>query len=317
MKGLTLLALVALIGACACAYLRNGDDLDEDAIGERERRNAVNFPDAEGEDEDINVREKRRVLTRRKQRRKKPTATPYILGGVEVTPNAFPMMVSIQAWGSNICGGVLIHRSWVLTAAHCLGDPWDASDLEVKAGVHDITKSSSKQQTIGVDQQIIHSGHNSHTDVNDIGLLKLSRPVTITSAVNIVSLPSSDAADGTMCQALGWGHVGGKTGWGFNTFPDKLRGVKLPIVPQSTCGQATWHGTKLTANMLCAGYAAEKKDTCTGDSGGPLLCKVGNKVRVTGIISWGDGCGKPNKPGVYVRVTKFLNWIHQKTGGNV
>ena len=52
-----------------------------------------------------------------------------------------------------------------------------------------------------------------------------------------------------------------------------------------------------------------------GDSGGPLLCKVDGKVRVTGIISWGDGCGKPKKPGVYVRVTHFRDWIRQQTGG--
>ncbi|KAK2188607.1 hypothetical protein NP493_127g03000 [Ridgeia piscesae] len=150
MKGITLLALAALIGVCACAYLRESDDLNEDAIEERERRDAEKF--ADDEDEDLTVREKRRVLRRRKMRRRKPDATPFIMGGVEVTPNQFPMMVSIQAWGSSICAGVLIHPRWVLTAAHCLGDPWDASDLEVEPGFQgkfDRGPNSTPQPKIG------------------------------------------------------------------------------------------------------------------------------------------------------------------------
>ncbi|KAI0238020.1 Glandular kallikrein [Lamellibrachia satsuma] len=315
MRALVLLAVAALIGVCACAYLREDEDFDDEVIDERDRRDALNIPDAE--DEDIDERQKRRVLTKRKNRRRKPKARPFIAGGAEVTPNAYPMMVSIQAWGSNICGGVLIHPRWVLTAAHCLGDPWEAYDLEVAAGVHDITNGGSTQQTIGVNQMILHKGYNSHTEEHDIGLLKLSTAAQINSAVKIVKLPTSDVADGTMCEALGWGHTGGRTGWNYNTFPDKLQGVALPVVNQATCGASDWHGSKLTSNMLCAGYAAGVKDTCNGDSGGPLLCTMNNILRVSGIISWGDGCGKAKKPGVYTRVTKYLAWIKKKTGGAV
>ncbi|KAI0243172.1 Granzyme K [Lamellibrachia satsuma] len=295
MRALMLLAVAALIGACAFAYLREDEDFDDEAIDERDRRDALNFPDAE----DINERQKGRVLNKRTNRRQKPNARPYIAGGAEVTPHAYPTMVSIQAWGRKKCSGVLIHPRVDRGSLSVI--PWEAFDLEVAAGIHDIRKGGSRKQTIGVDQKILHRGYNSYTAEHDIGLVKLSTAAHINSAVKIVKLPSSDVADGIVCEALGWGRTDRRTGWKYNTFPDKLQGVALPVINQATCGASDWHGSKLTSNMLCAGFAAGVKDTCHGDSGGPLLCTVNSILRVSGIISWGDECGKPKKPGVYTR----------------
>jgi len=83
--------------------------------------------------------------------------------------------------------------------------------------------------------------------------------------------------------------------------------VTVPIVSQSQCQSI--YESQLTSNMLCAGYTEGGKDACQGDSGGPFVCNVHGTWELQGIVSWGYGCARPNHPGVYTRVTAFLNWI--------
>lgn len=69
--------------------------------------------------------------------------------------------------------------------------------------------------------------------------------------------------------------------------------------------------------MLCAGYVGEDpKDACSGDSGGPLhvlLNEDPGQYQIVGIVSWGEGCARPNTPGVYTRVNQYLSWIKENT----
>ena len=90
----------------------------------------------------------------------------------------------------------------------CSGDPWSPSDMDVVAGAHDLRRTEPQQQRSNINRWIIHSGFNAKTQDSDIALLELWPPVKISSAVKVVSLPSSDAPDGTMCKVLGWGHNG-------------------------------------------------------------------------------------------------------------
>jgi len=92
-----------------------------------------------------------------------------------------------------------------------------------------------------------------------------------------------------------------------------LRQVVVPVVPQTDCAQPAYYGSYVTENMLCAGYAAGGRDACHGDSGGPLACRVQGRWSLHGVVSFGRGCAEPRKPGVYTRVTKFVDWIRLHT----
>jgi len=94
-----------------------------------------------------------------------------------------------------------------------------------------------------------------------------------------------------------------------------LRQVVVPVVAQTQCDQPAFYGRlhQITEHMLCAGYTAGGKDACQGDSGGPLVCRVDDRWWLHGVVSFGSGCAEPRKPGVYARVTKFVDWIQQHT----
>ena len=84
--------------------------------------------------------------------------------------------------------------------------------------------------------------------------------------------------------------------------------VSLPIVSQSTCQQAYPWAT-IDDSMICAGYANGGKDSCSGDSGGPMVCQANGKYFLEGVVSWGYGCARRGKYGVYGDVRYFRQWI--------
>ena len=88
----------------------------------------------------------------------------------------------------------------------------------------------------------------------------------------------------------------------------------VPLLPSWKCKKR--YGDRFTSRMICAGSVSEHRrvDSCQGDSGGPLVCQgEGGQWALTGVISWGHGCGHPSYPGVYTRVSRFLRWIDQVT----
>nr|CAI5835085.1 unnamed protein product [Callosobruchus analis] len=107
--------------------------------------------------------------------------------------------------------------------------------------------------------------------------------------------------------AVGWGATkqNGQTA-------TKLQEVKVPIMSNVDC-KKTGYGSRITDNMMCAGYPEGKKDSCQGDSGGPLLVQNGTAYQIVGIVSWGEGCAQANYPGVYTRVNRYISWIKSLT----
>lgn len=87
----------------------------------------------------------------------------------------------------------------------------------------------------------------------------------------------------------------------------ELQEVKLPLINNSVCGGQGWYRGRITSNMLCAGYEHGGPDTCSGDSGGPLVCYHGNRWVLVGIASWGEGCSRRRRPGVYTNVTEYIS----------
>ncbi|MEQ2276425.1 hypothetical protein XENORESO_019602 [Xenotaenia resolanae] len=85
------------------------------------------------------------------------------------------------------------------------------------------------------------------------------------------------------------------------------------LISQTKCSEPSVYGNVMESSMFCAGHLQGGVDSCQGDSGGPLTCKQNNTSVVYGLVSWGDQCGRKNKPGVYTRVTHFLDWIKAKT----
>ncbi|KAM6394858.1 thrombin-like enzyme elegaxobin-1 [Rhynochetos jubatus] len=227
-----------------------------------------------------------------------------ILGGRECPTAAHPGLVLLFYFDRHQCGGALIGTRWVLTAAHCR-----TSHMQVRAGEHSLATPTGWEQYATAVEVVVHPGFGSAEDdasyADDLMLLRVEPPFTVTPYVRPLALPSAPPATGANCTVMGWGTTTSPQ----ESFPDIPHCLNVTVVGDSEC--RTIYGNKVTADMLCAGVAGGGKDSCQGDSGGPLVC---NGV-LQGIVSWGDHpCGQAGKPGVYSRVYNYLPWIRETIG---
>ncbi|MCA9867615.1 MAG: trypsin-like serine protease [Anaerolineae bacterium] len=239
---------------------------------------------------------------------------PAIVGGQEADPGEWPWQVALVSKGidpgnGQFCGGALIDERWVLTAAHCV-DTATTNSLDIVAGIHDLVTVDAGAVRVALSQIIVHPGWNDSTKDNDIALLKLAQPIA-ERARSATALPiaysklppaSVGALVGVDATVTGWGNRSSSG----QDFPARLHEVVVPIISNVDCHNA--YGN-LTDNMLCAGLAQGGKDSCQGDSGGPLVVADGPNWQQAGIVSFGIGCALPGYPGVYTRVSRYLDWI--------
>ncbi len=241
--------------------------------------------------------------------------TPYIIGGEPAPINSWPYIVSIghsrlPADLSHNCGGSLIRKDVILTAAHCVTNVF-ASDLSVLIGSKTLSNKYGTGKRIGVEKIVIHEYYNDETIENDIALLFLSENSTHEVLPTISADQANKLLPGEPMPVAGWGMLGPYD----RTRVDQLQQVNIEYIDQQTCADAypITDKNKVTVveSMLCAGTSEGGKDACPGDSGSPLLINIdGNKVQA-GIVSWGDECGAPGSKGVYTRLSYFTDWIDQ------
>ncbi|NXP41130.1 GRAA protein, partial [Leiothrix lutea] len=184
---------------------------------------------------------------------------------------------------------------------------------KVVLGAHSSNKSEKEQQTFEIAKRIPYPDYNRKTNENDLMLLQLQGRAKLTKAVKPIPLPTSDKdpKPKTVCSVAGWGRTTNRG----KALSAVLMEVNITVISREICNDKKHYNGRpiITENMICAGHKKGGKDSCNGDSGGPLRCK--NVMR--GITSFGKkSCGNADGPGVYTRLTKqYLQWIRKTIGG--
>ncbi|KAG3276533.1 transmembrane protease serine 11E [Ictidomys tridecemlineatus] len=242
------------------------------------------------------------------RRNKSSTESLRIVGGTEVEEGEWPWQASLQWDGTHRCGATLINSTWLVSAAHCFRMYKDPSRWTASFGV---TIQPPKMKK-GLRRIIVHEKYKYPSHEYDISLAELSSPVPYTNAVHRICLPDAThefhPGDEMFVTGFGVLQTDGYT-------QNHLRQVQVNLIDSKICNKPQAYNGVITSTMLCAGSLKGKRDACQGDSGGPLVSSDARDIwYLAGIVSWGDECGQPNKPGVYTRVTAFRDWITSKTG---
>lgn len=243
-----------------------------------------------------------------------------IVGGRSANDGEFPWTAAIftgsSPAGTQFCGGTLVASDVVVTAAHCVTelvnnlaatfplDPFRTRDpagirLKIMVGSRSLSGAGSEQRYV--------SKVTTHPDPDiDVAVLELESSVA-TEPIPVIAAGADSSLDatGVVATIVGWGAT--SEGGNGSTV---LKAAEVPIVSDSTC-RASYGSSMNPAKEICAGYPQGGTDTCQGDSGGPMVVKKPNGAWIlAGATSWGDGCARPHKYGVYAEMRAAAAFIN-------
>ena len=250
-------------------------------------------------------------------------ATQRIVHGHDAGQCVWRWQVSLSSATEQFCGGTLIGREWVLTAAHCISvirRCCGVRSLRIGAGAwkrRDVDENDTSVVR-GVREVYTHPLYQINAQFDyDFALLQLDKEVPINRCIGVACLPHSQDRSGTNCSITGWGRLmsSGPT-------PKLLQEASVTLLTNQIC-QVDYSAinSTITGSMLCASGRSKTgiTDACQGDSGGPLVCKetvetsdgtiASDRYVLRGVTSTGEGCAEERYPGVYGRVQSVLSWI--------
>lgn len=241
-------------------------------------------------------------------------ADSIVVGGFPVDVSKAPWTVALSSRdrfggtrAGQFCGGVAVGRTTVLTAAHCMGEdvlgapPERVSDFRVITGRTDLLSDEGKE--IAIREAWVNPGYDPQSNAGDFAVLTLAEPLPQNAVIAMAAAGDTAYQPGTGATVYGWGDV---TGGG--DYARSLRAAQVHVLADAGCTEAYpggADGTYRADSMLCAGEDWGGRDACQGDSGGPLVAQG----KLIGLVSWGSGCGRAGRPGVYARVSDVMRTL--------
>ncbi|RXN25209.1 myofibril-bound serine ase [Labeo rohita] len=175
--------------------------------------------------------------------------------------------------------------------------------LLIQLGKHNLLVTEYTEQWIKAEKIIPYPTYNNRPHNNDVMLIKLKKPAILNKYVKPIPLTKNCCSKGKKCLVSGWGRTADGPA-------STLQCLNLPVLSKKTCRYA--YGSIITKNMFCAGFMKGGKDSCKGDSGGPVVCNG----KLQGVVSFGQGCAQPGYPGVYVKLCRYNSWIKHTIATN-
>ena len=232
-----------------------------------------------------------------------------IVGGEKTDIKHHPWQVAVDVKINGkpyLCGGSIVADRWVLTAAHCFTGSTKPGEVRAKAGSTNYVTGGVWSE---VERIVIHENYNSRTHENDLALVLLRGQPD--GQVIPLLLAERKLSPGQPLEVTGWGATS-EGGQAART----LMKARVPYVENDTCNAPSAYNGAIKPGMMCAGYREGGIDSCQGDSGGPLVWRTAEGPLLVGVVSWGEGCARKLKYGVYTRVATQADWIQSVIAGN-